>query len=133
MLQRLKPSNLWRVLCPLRYSMLITERVLDKFSIFSSGKGLQNRCFRVWGHMFRFSGVFCVDCALVRPKRPPGARFGAKTKFQKQLDNLSNKRSVCQEFGRTHLGRPTRRNQKDQQDVKDLTNRTFEDYRPVPT
>ena len=37
------------------------------------------------GSIFRLSGAFCVDSAIFRPKRPPGARFWAKTKFQKNL------------------------------------------------
>ena len=59
-----------------------TERLLDKFSSFFSVFFCKGR---VSGRIFRFSGVFCVDCALFRPKRPPGARFWAKTKFQKNL------------------------------------------------
>ena len=38
----------------------------------------------VLGRVFRFSGAFCVDCALFRPNRPPGARFWTKTKSQRK-------------------------------------------------
>ena len=38
----------------------------------------------VLGRIFRFSGVFCVDCALFRPKRAPAVRFCAQTKLKKK-------------------------------------------------
>ena len=54
--------------------------------------------FGGFGTYFQTLWVFYVDCALFRPKRPPGARYWAKTEFLKQLENLSNTRSVsaCQ-------------------------------------
>ena len=39
-----------------------------------------------WGvsaSIFRFSGAFCVDCALFRPKRPLGPDVGPKQNFKK--------------------------------------------------
>ena len=60
-----------------------TERVLDTFSSFFWRKRLKYMYFStflgVLGPIFRLSGVFSVDCALFRPKRPPGGRYWAKT------------------------------------------------------
>ena len=51
------------------------------FQFLLSGQSIKILFFKVWGCIFRFSGAFCVDCALFRPKRPPGARFWAKADF----------------------------------------------------
>ena len=45
-------------------------------------------CVRFSGCIFRFSGVFCIDSDIFRPKITPGARFWAKTKFQKSLKTV---------------------------------------------
>ena len=56
----------------------IFPELLRVFQVLISGFGqylVFCVCFSVSGCIFRFSGVFCVDSAIFRPKIPPGARF----------------------------------------------------------